>query len=189
MHRSITVVVGLMVALVLVFGSVSWVAAQDGNGATNTLFLPVVLHADAKDSNADTPDVSDSADDAPDTAEYGTARLEVVELVNSEREALGCPNLVVDDTLMEATQGWSAYMAENSYFEHTEQAWYEEYGTWRSYENILRGCDTAQCAVDTWMASDMGHREALLVCKDNVTDYFVGVGREGSWWTLAIRTE
>jgi uncharacterized protein YkwD len=188
MRRGIQLVAGLVFALVFVFGSVSWVAAQDGNGTMETLFLPVVMQEEGANGGTDTPDTPDKPD-MPDTSEYDQSRLDVVALVNAERETLGCPLLVIEDPLMDASQGWSEYMAEHSHFEHSEQAWYEKYGTWRSYENILWGCDNAQCAFDTWMASDQGHREAMLVCEEQYTGYFIGVGREGTWWTLAIRVE
>jgi uncharacterized protein YkwD len=95
----------------------------------------------------------------------------VLSLVNAERAEHGCPELVLDDRLIEVARDHAAEMAGHGYFAHTsldgddagervQDVGYD----WRGYaENIARGQDNPRAVVDDWMDS-RPHRENILDC-------------------------
>ena len=95
--------------------------------------------------------------------------LEVLKLINKERENRGVHALSWNDQLFEAALLHSEDMAENNYFSHDSQdgrsfidritsAGYS-YST--VAENIAAGYSDAQAVVNAWMNSE-GHRENML---------------------------
>ncbi len=138
-------------------------------------------------SGADTPtgDVGDPG--AADAA--GTAAARVLELVNAERAAAGCPALVADPSLDALAQGHSADMAERGYFDHTDPdgatPWdrAEAAGVdGLAAENIARGQADAEGVVRAWMDSP-GHRANILSCSSTRHGLGVVHGAGGPWWT------
>ena len=95
----------------------------------------------------------------------------VLALVNAERAEHGCPELSLDERLIEAAREHAAEMADHRFFAHrsldgddagerVREAGYR----WRGYaENIARGQDNPREVVDDWMDS-RPHRENILDC-------------------------
>lgn len=114
---------------------------------------------------------------------------EVVRLVNAERRKKGCAALRVDLRLVQSARVHSAEMATTNHFEHSSPnggtpwdrmgaAGYKDGGA----ENIARGYQTAEEAVQGWMASP-GHRNNILNCQLVATGVGVNLGTGGPWWT------
>ena len=108
-----------------------------------------------------------------------SATQEVVDLVNQERAAAGCPALGISAELTAAAQGHSEDMAINNFFSHTgsngsspwdrmEAAGY----TAGAAENVAAGQSTAEAAMRAWMRS-AGHRSNILNC--SLTEIGVGL--------------
>jgi hypothetical protein len=128
------------------------------------------------------------ADDSPISFE-----LEVLELINVERENRGLHPLCWNDQLFAAARGHSEDMAANGFFDHenpdgqdpTDRAVDAGYPGVAG-ENIGRGYTTPQRVVDVWMNSDE-HRDNIL----NSTYCDAGVGYAKNeedyykhYWTL-----
>lgn len=167
----------------------------------------VTLEPDATESPEPTatPSPTDSAEPSPATTptepppeqpdepsqsgELEQLEVEVVDLVNAERTANGCPELRVDRRLEVAARGHSEDMAERDYFDHTspegdgpgdraEEANYR----WWSSENIAMGYPTAEAVVAGWMDSS-GHRANILNCESVATGVGVADSSRGLYWT------
>ena len=130
-------------------------------------------------------------EDPPDDGGSGQSDLadEAVRLTNVERARHGCPELRVDDRLVEAAQAHSDDMAARNYFSHTspegegpgdraDDAGYP----WWSGENIARGQRTAEAVVDAWMNSE-GHRANILNCGSVAIGMGVTDSSRGLYWT------
>ncbi|MFJ7585961.1 CAP domain-containing protein [Streptomyces sp. NPDC097617] len=112
---------------------------------------------------------------------------EILSLVNAERAKAGCEALTVDPRLAAAAQAHADDMAANGLNAHTgsdgssytarmEKAGYSPAGP--SSENVSGpGHDSSKSHVDGWMASDRGHRDAMLNCTYKQT----GVGTSGQY--------
>ncbi|MCD8180450.1 MAG: CAP domain-containing protein [Firmicutes bacterium] len=102
-----------------------------------------------------------------DGAEYGSKALEILELVNAEREAAGLDSLSLDPTLTEMAQykaeDMSAYgfSHEGSYGSFKDLL--KKFGVSYSAagENIARGQANSKQVMESWMASE-GHRANIL---------------------------
>jgi uncharacterized protein YkwD len=96
----------------------------------------------------------------------------VIDLVNKERIAIGCPALVSNDILMQVAQAHSQDMADHDFFDHTgtdgrsiDQRMRDAgYRYTRAAENLAAGVDSPAEAVALWMQSP-GHRANILNCQ------------------------
>jgi uncharacterized protein YkwD len=102
---------------------------------------------------------------------------QVIGMVNSERRAVGLPDLSVNWTLVGNSQAWSEYMAASGYWGHSGQ---------NVGENIAAGQSSPGEVMSSWMGSD-GHRANIL----NPGYTQVGAGyaycatsQYGHYWTL-----
>ncbi|WP_407319243.1 CAP domain-containing protein [Isoptericola halotolerans] len=145
--------------------------------------------ADAADDGAE-PD-ADDADDGAEAADAADAAPSerVLELVNAERAAAGCPALRAEPALDDLAAAHASDMAARGYLDHTtpeglspwdraEAAGVEGVGA----ENIARGQPDAAAVVAAWMDSP-GHRANILSC--DLTRHGLGVAQAsgGPWWT------
>jgi uncharacterized protein YkwD len=104
---------------------------------------------------------------------------EVVRLVNLERAKVGCPALVIDESLVAAAQAHSADMAQRNYFSHSsldgssfvDRVRAAGFSGAPGGENIAAGYPNAAEVMAGWMDSD-GHRENILRCSFRT----IGVG-------------
>jgi len=121
------------------------------------------------------------------------AELEVVELVNLEREIENLHPLAWDEALGAAARGHSADMARQNYFSHTSldgRQFYQRitaagYSYSTCGENIAAGYSTPQAVMSAWMNSP-GHRGNIL--NSSFCDIGVGYGFQsdssyGHYWT------
>jgi uncharacterized protein YkwD len=131
---------------------------------------------------------------APDFA------AQVIELVNRERAAAGCPALVPNDALMQIAQAHSQDMAGHDFFEHDGsdgrtpfQRMLDAGYRYRSAaENIAAGASSPADAVRLWMNSP-GHRANILNCglRETGVGYVDDPGdrlRYGNYWTQDFGT-
>ncbi|MEV7723425.1 CAP domain-containing protein [Streptomyces sp. NPDC087917] len=112
---------------------------------------------------------------------------EILSLVNAERAKAGCEPLKADPRLMQAAQAHADDMAANGLTGHDgsdgssalsrmEKAGYSPAG--QSSENVSGpGFDSSKADVDGWMASERGHRAAILNCAFKET----GIGTSGQF--------
>jgi uncharacterized protein YkwD len=114
----------------------------------------------------------------PATSRGITAPERVVDLVNGHRAEQGCDPLTVAEDLTAHAQQWSGVIAEQDRLFHSDGP--SGYGTWA--ENLTRRA-TPEAAVDSWLRSDEGHREAMLDCKYTLTGVGVAEGASGLYWT------
>ena len=106
------------------------------------------------------------------TADQQAAASRVVELINAERKAAGCPALGVNPQLTAAAQAHSDNMQSRHFFSHVDpdgrQPWDRMLKAGYRYriaaENIGAGFSTPEAMVRGWMNSP-GHRENILNCK------------------------
>jgi uncharacterized protein YkwD len=96
----------------------------------------------------------------------------VIDLVNKQRAAVGCPALALNDTLAQVAQAHSQDMANHDFFDHTgadgrstfQRMRDAGYRYRRAAENLVAGADSPAKAVDLWMQSP-GHRANILNCQ------------------------
>lgn len=129
-----------------------------------------------------------TAEGAPSSME-----LEVVDLVNLEREIENLQPLVWDDALGAAAMGHSTDMAQKNYFSHTSldgRLFYQRI-TAAGYpyntcgENIAAGYSTPQAVMNGWMNSS-GHRANILnssFCDIGVGYASASASDYGHYWT------
>ncbi|WP_203982299.1 CAP domain-containing protein [Sphaerisporangium rufum] len=110
-------------------------------------------------------------------------------LTNRVRARQGCAPLRVDTRLTASARAHSADMARRGYFGHTAPGGRSPWDrmaragyTNSAAENIARGYQTAQEAVDGWMA-DPGHRRNILNCQIVAMGIGVAEGAGDIWWT------
>ena len=116
--------------------------------------------------------------------------LEVVSLVNIEREKNGLKPFTVSEKLSDVARLKSKDMADNGYFSHTSPTYGSPFDMMRQFginyrtagENIAKGYPSAQSVVNGWMNSP-GHRANIL----NPSFNTIGVGAYKSgntiYWT------
>ena len=118
-------------------------------------------------------------------------RREVIRLVNDYRTANGCPAAAENAILMDAAQAWSDYMLTHNYFEHSsmiDTEWYKNHGySFGAQENVASGAITPDEVVTAWQNSP-NHNRTLLWCYRASSGYVydLGVGLDGTYWTLAL---
>lgn len=116
--------------------------------------------------------------------------MEVVRLVNIERQKSGLASLTYSKELSKVAQAKSQDMANNNYFSHNSPTYGDPFAMMRSFgiqyrtagENIAKGYSSAQSVVKGWMNSS-GHRENIL----NPSFGKIGIGyvnaNGSSYWT------
>lgn len=93
---------------------------------------------------------------------------EVIRLTNAERKKAGLPLLEADDTLMKMAQQRADELLES--YSHTRPDGSRCFTVFEDFEcelksmneNIANGQKTPEQVVAAWMASEKGHREAIL---------------------------
>ncbi|MCI3244546.1 CAP domain-containing protein [Streptomyces spinosisporus] len=117
------------------------------------------------------------------------AEAEVLKLVNEERAKVGCSAVSANSTLTELAEAFSAAMAAEGFFDHTDPTgatpWdrASELGiTTLGGENIARGQADAAAVMEAWMNSP-GHRANILNCDFKTLGVGVHFGSGGPWWT------
>lgn len=105
--------------------------------------------------------------------------MEVVRLVNIERQKAGLSNLTASSALSRVARTKSEDMGRNNYFSHSSPTYGDPFAMMRQFgisytiagENIASGYYSAQSVVRGWMNS-YGHRENIL----NPSFNTIGVG-------------
>ncbi|GGT01548.1 MULTISPECIES: CAP domain-containing protein [Streptomyces] len=117
------------------------------------------------------------------------AEAEVLRLVNAERAKVGCTPLAADSALTGLAEDFSAAMAAQGFFDHTDPSgatpWDRAEAAGISGlggENIARGQADAAAVMDAWMNSE-GHRANILNCDFKTLGVGVHFGSGGPWWT------
>jgi uncharacterized protein YkwD len=117
------------------------------------------------------------------------AEAEVLKLVNEERAKVGCSAVSANSTLTELAETFSAAMAAEGFFDHTDPTgatpWDRASALGISTlggENIARGQADAAAVMDAWMNSP-GHRANILNCDFKTLGVGVHFGSGGPWWT------
>ncbi|MEU3727600.1 CAP domain-containing protein, partial [Streptomyces sp. NPDC031705] len=116
------------------------------------------------------------------------ARAKVLELVNEERAAVGCPVLTVNEKLTKAAQDHSADMAAHGNMSHTGSDGSDPGGRitragyqWRTYgENVAYGYSSPEQVMEGWMNSP-GHKRNILDC--SYKEIGIGLAQPGQYWT------
>jgi uncharacterized protein YkwD len=134
---------------------------------------------------------------APAASAFAT---QVIDLVNKERAAAGCPALVPNATLMQVAQAHSQDMASHDFFNHngsdgrsTFQRMQDAgYHYTLAAENLAAGAVTPADAVAMWMRSP-GHRANILTCalRETGVGYVADPGdvlNYGTYWTQDFGT-
>ncbi|OON92164.1 MAG: hypothetical protein ATN33_07825 [Epulopiscium sp. Nele67-Bin001] len=114
--------------------------------------------------------------------------MEVIELVNIERQKYNLSPLQIDESLCQVARVKSEDMQQNSYFSHTSPVYgsvtdlLKHFGVSYSLagENIAKGQTTPEQVVNAWMNSE-GHRANIL--KSEYTRIGVGYVSSGNHWT------
>jgi len=146
-------------------------------------------------TNTPTPTFTPTPTATPVCASHdGAFECQVWFLINQERTSRGIPPLTSNLLLHNAAWGHSNDMAQNNFFNHTGSngsQFYERitaagYDWSTCGENIAAGYSTPAAVVAGWMASQEGHREAIL----NVNYVDIGIGyvykantKYGHYWT------
>ena len=120
---------------------------------------------------AEEPAEPEVADTAPEIVEFKPFCVQVAELINAQRKALGLPALELDESLCDGCDSHSAYMQRNG-FGHAY------YG---GRECIAYGVRSPEAVVNMWLGSS-GHRAIILG-----SGRILGVGCSGTYWTLRVR--
>lgn len=137
------------------------------------------------------PQPTPTATPTTETTDNMASRLELINKVNKERTAVGCPAFEIDDALMAGAQAWSPL----SRGDHSEGSdWYEGVYGYTGYfigENIGSGTNdgTPALMVEGWMNSPI-HAALITDCTHaTYATYHVGAGaalEAGSRWVLAV---
>lgn len=101
----------------------------------------------------------------------GQAETRVLDLINAQRKAAGCPALAMNPALQQAAQTYANAMATQNFFSHrapngagpSQRAWSVGYRFHKLAENIAAGQKSPEAVVKTWMNSP-GHRKNILTC-------------------------
>lgn len=134
----------------------------------------------SKDNNNKTPETKPS-NPVPEIEEGSNTsiEMEVVRLVNIEREKAGLTPLHYSEELSKVARIKSQDMANKNYFSHTSPTYGDPFNMMRSFgiqyktagENIAKGYSNAKSVVNGWMNSS-GHRANIL----NPSFGTIGVG-------------
>lgn len=116
--------------------------------------------------------------------------LEVVRLVNIERQKAGLSNFKASTELSNVARMKSKDMAVNNYFSHTSPTYGSPFEMMKSFgisyrtagENIAKGYSSAQSVVNGWMNSQ-GHRDNILNPSFNTIGVGAYIGNGSTYWT------
>lgn len=116
--------------------------------------------------------------------------MEVVRLVNIERQKAGLSNLKASTELSNVARMKSKDMAVNNYFSHTSPTYGSPFEMMKSFgisyrtagENIAKGYSSAQSVVNGWMNSQ-GHRDNILNSSFNTIGVGAYTGNGSTYWT------
>jgi uncharacterized protein YkwD len=178
--RTRGIVVGVATGAVLIAGATLAVGASTATAALATTTGPQARQTNVLDAGPDT-----------------RVQQDVLSIVNEQRRFRGCPELWLDDRLMDAARTHAAEMANHVYFDHESLAGetagerVEETGyDWWSYaENIARGQDSPDEVVQDWMDSPP-HRDNILNC--SLREVGVGLAFDTAntpYWVQDFATE
>ena len=175
--------------LALLAGLAPLVGAQ-APAATTKVYLPLVACPGCTGS-VPRPSPTPSPTTEPVNPDAFEARI--IQLVNEARATVGCPAVTPNASLMQATGDWSAYMARTGDYQHAPSNWYAtyDYPSNGVLENISGG-DEPEYVFEGWMLSTF-HKRNIQWCYP-ISDpsytadriYEIGIGYDGSYWTLAI---
>ncbi|MBU5439262.1 hypothetical protein KQI42_14660 [Tissierella sp. MSJ-40] len=131
--------------------------------------------------NTNKPDTNKPDTETPtsDAGSLSAVEMEVVRLVNIEREKAGLAPFTASSELSKVARVKSEDMAKNNYFSHTSPTYGDPFAMMKSFgikyntagENIAKGYSSAQSVVNGWMNSP-GHRANILNPRFNK----IGVG-------------
>lgn len=116
--------------------------------------------------------------------------MEVVRLVNIERQKAGLSNLRASSELSNVARAKSKDMATNNYFSHTSPTYGSPFEMMKSFgisyrtagENIARGYSSPVSVVRGWMNSQ-GHRDNILNPSFNTIGVGAYNGNGSTYWT------
>jgi uncharacterized protein YkwD len=139
----------------MLFTPVAPAAANPGATAATTIRLPLLRLAEAW----------------PQTPEQRAIAEAVLEIVNAERAAAGCPPVTLNAELTAAAQAHSEDMAVNNFFSHTgsngsdpnQRARLAGYTGRSGWENVAAGYSSPAAVMQGWINSE-GHRQNILNC-------------------------
>ncbi|MGY1842577.1 CAP domain-containing protein [Modestobacter sp. SYSU DS0875] len=119
---------------------------------------------------------------------------QVLDLVNAERAAAGCPAVVADGGLAGVARAHSADMRDRDFFSHVDPDGRDPFARARAAgieharaENIAYGQPDAAAVMAAWMGSP-GHRANILNCDLGTLGIGVAQGAGGPWWTQLFGT-
>lgn len=116
--------------------------------------------------------------------------MEVVRLVNIERQKAGLSNFRASSELSNVARAKSKDMAVNNYFSHTSPTYGSPFEMMKSFgisyktagENIAKGYSSAAAVVRGWMNSQ-GHRDNILNPSFNTIGVGAYSGNGSTYWT------
>jgi hypothetical protein len=120
----------------------------------------------------------------------------VVDIINRERKVRGLAPLLTDPNLTAIARQHNGWMSDNNCFDHNcpgeETVWQRlaraGYPNYAGSEVILRGCDTADCALNGWRGSSE-HWNILMGSYTHIGcafDAFDGGYYMGMFWTCDL---
>ncbi|MGY2080152.1 CAP domain-containing protein [Modestobacter sp. SYSU DS0657] len=114
---------------------------------------------------------------------------QVLDLVNAERAAAGCPAVAADPGLAGVARAHSEDMRDRGFFSHVDPDGRDPFARARAAgiqharaENIAYGQPDAAAVMTAWMGSP-GHRANILNCQLGTLGVGVAQGTGGPWWT------
>jgi uncharacterized protein YkwD len=123
------------------------------------------------------------------TSAVGSARAQILTLVNQQRATAGCQPLTASSSLDTLAQNFSDEMAARGFFDHTDPDGKDPWDRAKALgitdlggENIAMGQADAQAVMTAWMNSP-GHRANILDCDYKTLGVGVHFGTGGPWWT------
>ncbi len=150
-------------------------------GSTSDNCKPDTNKPDTNKPDTNKPDTNkpDTETPASDAGSLSAVEMEVVRLVNIERQKAGLSPFTASSELSKVARVKSEDMAKNNYFSHTSPTYGDPFTMMKSFgikyntagENIAKGYSSAQSVVNGWMNSP-GHRANIL----NPSFNKIGVG-------------
>ncbi|MGY1857073.1 CAP domain-containing protein [Modestobacter sp. SYSU DS0290] len=146
---------------------------------------------EAPASPASAPAPAPAPDPAPVAAAAAGSSTEqqVLDLVNAERAAAGCPAVAADPGLAGVARAHSEDMRDRGFFSHVDPDGRDPFARARAAgiqharaENIAYGQPDAAAVMTAWMNSP-GHRANILDCQLGTLGVGVAQGPGGPWWT------
>lgn len=125
------------------------------------------------------------------TSDFSKEQVEVLNLVNKERQANGLKPLTLNKELSKVATIKSKDMIDNNYFDHTSPTYGSPFDMMKTFnisyktagENIAMGQKTPSEVMNAWMNSS-GHRANIL--NGNYTELGVGIYKDANgsiYWT------